>query len=427
MFLEQEMWPERQRGRVYASGRALSFRQNELRVREMTLLLNETGAHSNARGLNLSMFKWILPSIVLTQNDMKSTLCILIFVLISLAHAGTPTTSCDQFNSLAEIKTCIESLSSPQRVNALMLSLKKIDALFKTDPTEWDDIHFTVSLIESSAAMGPADALTLYDQVEKLFDEQYLKARKSGKTLIFLGGEDHSNRSDLLFGLLLNHAAMKAGSKKYGFEVAQESYQYGPTSQHFFRGLKDELAFLLGNLNIFPTESEPLEQSYLEGIRHNREFELWHLLNHDPKIFTFAADPEFWNWSKYPNHFGYNLSREPKMVTTLLETALSEPTPVVAIYGRSHFEGISKLFTLTGANQFQLSLLNFSQTLEVYNTHFTDPLQKDRWIKNQESALYGIEHFFKSENHILLKKQGPQTAEAAYQLFQFVLKQRPLK
>ena len=243
-----------------------------------------------------------------------------------------------------------------------------------------------------------------------------------------------------MLGSMLTLIASRAGVTDFGFEVAEESLiREGENAVHY-RGLWDELEAVASIFPARPSETESLVNSYLGGPRHNREFEIWLLLGGadparvppacadstcwreaDGRIFNnrrvFAADPQFWNWLHYPNLFGYQLTREPTMATTLIGQALDSEGPVVAIYGSLHTRAIADLIRKSGLDEkLETRLLNFSQKVYIFNAKVSDPIAKESVEVWNERILCALRDQRENENSILLEKRGPRTADEALNL-----------
>ena len=371
---------------------------------------------------------------------------LLVLAASALALATTPAMArpgdqCLKTQTMQELKACFESLPASERRSALERRFREIAGWFPKDaPPEERESYVTIQLNDEAADLTKEDAVELYRKASRAFVTAYEEANAAGKRLIFLGGESHDDRTDLMLGSMLTLIARRFGVTEFGFEVAEESLVRDGENAINYRGLWDELEVVARTFPARPGESEPLVNSYLGGPRHNREFELWLLLggadaekaapvcgaaacwrDADGKIGgdgrVFAADPMFWNWEHYPNLFGYQLTREPTMATTLIEEALGSDRPIVAIYGSLHLQAIADLIGKSGLDsKLETRFLNFSQKVYIFNTDIADPIAKESVEVWNERILRALQSYREGENFIQLQKRGPKTAEEALDL-----------
>ncbi len=337
---------------------------------------------------------------------------------------------CVRGKDLAKIAKCIEALELRERIVAVRDSVDQIlSKLTKEQP------EFTVRLFNPDAKLTQDDAVKIYRDIDRIFSEALKEATTRGKRLVFIVGEDHTNRTALMLGQMFIRIAQRHGAQRFGWETARESYQTAEPQAVHYKGLFEQISRSYDDREHLPSETEPEKQNYLGGTRANQEFEVWHLMRSSrlfskdkiclssdcwyvsegkvgKKLALFAADPAFWNWARWSDYFGYFGSREPGMASTLVGQALSAPgqSPVVAVYGYAHFKGIAEEIQRTGhADAVLFRALGLTQSISLYNPKIAAQLPEAN-----AREIYNIdEYLLKPDHSMILTKRGPETAKEA--------------
>src|SRR5262245_56775301 len=114
-------------------------------------------------------------------RPMKTFLPLILALFLEVpAFASHP---CVQGTDIQQISRCFEPFAIRERLEGVRDSVDAVLPMLKG----WQ-YEFTVRLFDPVQKLTREDAVEIYRQVQKIFEEALVEARAQGKPLIFIGG-----------------------------------------------------------------------------------------------------------------------------------------------------------------------------------------------------------------------------------------------